>query len=280
MVRRLIRHFLRWLRHVLAKFKGAKSRHHVVPKPPLPPARSPQQFINSQETAQPELPKQRQSAVFQEQRQQLPNPAANRAVNPSNFKIQLSNYQYSPSSAVQSLSHQLLHPDEPITPTKNQPKPIPNLEDILLRKKGTDRDKSDNTSSTESDHKLKPSPDRLDLPFKREPINRQEQIKSLISQEHAAKVSRLQDCTSAVQATAPTTQPNTLVKQGVIKLLFKLKKNNHHGYIAPDDGSKDIIFHQKYIGDEIFCQLERGMAVEVTAHVTEGKAYADHIRLL
>ncbi|MEM9809059.1 MAG: cold shock domain-containing protein, partial [Cyanobacteria bacterium P01_D01_bin.56] len=71
-----------------------------------------------------------------------------------------------------------------------------------------------------------------------------------------------------------------ITKQGVVKLLFKLKKNNHHGYITPHDGSKDIIFHQKYVGDDIFSRLERGMAVEVTAHITAGKAYADCIRIL
>ena len=77
-----------------------------------------------------------------------------------------------------------------------------------------------------------------------------------------------------------STQPTSITKQGFIKLLFKIKKNNFHGYITPKDGSKDIIFHQKYINDDVFGQLERGMEVEVTAHITEGKAYADHVRIL
>ncbi|MEA5464476.1 cold shock domain-containing protein [Leptothoe sp. PORK10 BA2] len=77
-----------------------------------------------------------------------------------------------------------------------------------------------------------------------------------------------------------STSPQSITKQGIVKLLFKLKKSNSHGYIAPHDGSKDILFHQKYINDEVFCQLALGVEVEVTAHITEGKAYADHIRIL
>ncbi|MEM6255343.1 MAG: cold shock domain-containing protein [Cyanobacteria bacterium P01_D01_bin.156] len=72
----------------------------------------------------------------------------------------------------------------------------------------------------------------------------------------------------------------TITKKGVVKLLFKLKKNNHHGYITPNDGSKDIIFHQKYVGTDVFSQLERGMEVEVEAKIVEGKAYAERICIL
>jgi cold shock CspA family protein len=69
-------------------------------------------------------------------------------------------------------------------------------------------------------------------------------------------------------------------KRGVVKLLFKLKKRNHHGYISPDDGSQDIIFHQKYVGLEVIDRLERGMRVEVITRRTAGKAYAERLRLL
>ena len=69
-------------------------------------------------------------------------------------------------------------------------------------------------------------------------------------------------------------------KQGVVKLLFTLKQGNYHGYIAPDDGTKDILFHQKYINADIFDRLERGANVVVTVKYIEGKAYATRVDLL
>jgi len=70
------------------------------------------------------------------------------------------------------------------------------------------------------------------------------------------------------------------VKNGTIKLLFTLKEGNFHGYIAPDDGSKDILFHQKYINADIFPKLERGAQVTATVKYIAGKAYATHVDLL
>ncbi|MFK8186466.1 MAG: cold shock domain-containing protein [Phormidesmis sp.] len=69
------------------------------------------------------------------------------------------------------------------------------------------------------------------------------------------------------------------VKNGTVKLLFTMKKGNFHGYIAPDDGSKDILFHQKYINADIFEQIERGDQVAATVKYIEGKAYATHVDL-
>lgn len=71
-----------------------------------------------------------------------------------------------------------------------------------------------------------------------------------------------------------------LIKNGTVKLLFKLKAGNFHGYITPDDGGKDILFHQKYINAEIFEHIERGTSVVVTAKYREGKAYATRVELL
>ena len=70
------------------------------------------------------------------------------------------------------------------------------------------------------------------------------------------------------------------VKNGVVKLLFTLKEGNFHGYVAPDDGTKDILFHQKYINADIFSQLERGAKVAASVKYVEGKAYATHVKLL
>ncbi|MEM8503763.1 MAG: cold shock domain-containing protein [Cyanobacteria bacterium P01_D01_bin.1] len=71
----------------------------------------------------------------------------------------------------------------------------------------------------------------------------------------------------------------TETKPGVVKLLFTIKPGNYHGYIAPVDGSKDILFHQKYINADIFEKIERGTAVVATVKLMAGKAYATHVEL-
>ncbi|MEO0807803.1 MAG: cold shock domain-containing protein, partial [Cyanobacteria bacterium J06643_4] len=68
-------------------------------------------------------------------------------------------------------------------------------------------------------------------------------------------------------------------KTGVVKLLFVLKPGNFHGYIAPDDGTKDILFHQKYINADIFDRLERGTKVVATIKHIENKVYATRVDL-
>lgn len=96
----------------------------------------------------------------------------------------------------------------------------------------------------------------------------------LPSPEAALKV---ESETSQLVKTANEERP---VKNGVVKLLFTLKEGNFHGYVAPDDGTKDILFHQKYINADIFSQLERGVKVTVSVKYVEGKAYATHVELL
>lgn len=83
-----------------------------------------------------------------------------------------------------------------------------------------------------------------------------------------------------VESASAIAQHNRPVKNGVVKLLFTLKEGNFHGYIAPDDGSKDILFHQKYINADIFAHLERGVPVTVSIKYIEGKAYATRVDLL
>ncbi|MGD1951697.1 MAG: cold shock domain-containing protein [Leptolyngbyaceae cyanobacterium] len=281
MVRRLIKHFLRWSRQILAKFKGAKSRHHAPIKRPLPPAPLSNQPETSRsafpQTSQSTANRLSQSAISQEKNQYPPNPAANRAINPSNFKVSLSDYRYSPSSAVQSLSHQLLAPDAHSTNDQHQSA----TENIPGRRKEPDGKQSNETAKNNRNLELKLPPTIADTRQERVIKNRQPSQPTPLSLPVETQRSEQTNHASTPQKTAPAARSNNIiVKQGIIKLLFKLKKNNHHGYVAPDDGSKDIIFHQKYIGDEVFCQLERGMTVEVTAHITEGKAYADRIQIL
>ena len=68
-------------------------------------------------------------------------------------------------------------------------------------------------------------------------------------------------------------------KHGVVKLLFTMKEGNFHGYIEPKDGTSDILFHQKYINEDIFASLERGVEVVVSIKHIEGKAYATQVEL-
>jgi len=84
-------------------------------------------------------------------------------------------------------------------------------------------------------------------------------------------------------ATPPNNQPSPdqlSTKAGVVKLLFKLKPGNFHGYVAPEDGTQDILFHQKYINADIFAQLDRGSRVVAIVKQREGKVYATRIDLL
>ncbi|ESA32089.1 dna-binding protein with cold shock-like domain protein [Leptolyngbya sp. Heron Island J] len=287
--------------------RGQKSRHRhpVSPeqRPQLPPYReqplnqrtaSPQTLSTSQPPPPSSVEQSSHPSSPPEQPTSRPNAAANRAPNPSRFKVLLSDYNYSPSSAVQNLSHQLSRPisqSAPIPPTPN-----PGLD---TGNTNTHQDQTKPTSpplAHPTEHKKEPISQTEETPLNLSSIDsklqpRRKTTSTETQQPHStllADVSQLS--TEQIPQPAhhtplpipktPAIETGVVIKQGVVKLLFKLKKNNHHGYIAPNDGSKDIIFHKKYIGDDVFSQLERGMAVEVTAHITEGKAYADQIRIL
>lgn len=255
MAKRLIQRFLHWLRLQPSQISGAK-HYHLLTIP------------NHQNHNATRLT-------------HLPNPASSRAANASNFRVLLSNHQYSPSHAVQSLNYQLSHPQSRTTSTSD----LLTSENIFFQK----------------------HTDRLAMP---QPAQENLQQASQLTSSETFRLSQTDKVNIHLSVTPPSTkgtshfkteqntspvdftlQPTVasithktvskvITKQGVVKLLFKVKRNNYHGYIAPNDGSKDIIFHQKYIGNDVFCQLERGMAVEVTAHITEGKAYADHVRII
>ena len=307
MVRRLIRRFLHWLRHILARVRGQKSRHrHSVSsqQPQLLPYR--EQPLSQQAASQQTLPTSQPPAsvdtsapvsLQDSQPMPLPNAAANRAANSSRFKVLLSDYEYSPSPAVQSLSQQLSRPIPPSSPIKPLPKSILDTAKITAhptRQESTQQTSSHIANSTEDkkDHISQIEETTLNLssidsklpPKGETAITKPQQARSTVVADVAQLSSdQIPQPGHHNPRPIPKTPPpptGVITKQGIVKLLFKLKKNNHHGYVAPNDGSKDIIFHKKYIGDDVFAQLERGMAVEVTAHITEGKAYADHIRIL
>ncbi len=84
-------------------------------------------------------------------------------------------------------------------------------------------------------------------------------------------------------ATPEQSRPSSdqlFIKIGTVKLLFKLKPGNFHGYIAPEDGTQDILFHQKYINADIFEQLDRGVRVVTIVKQLKGKLYATRIDFL
>ncbi len=87
------------------------------------------------------------------------------------------------------------------------------------------------------------------------------------------------DAETALGESVETETVETETKPGIVKLLFTIKPGNYHGYIAPADGSKDILFHQKYINADIFKKIERGTPVVATVKLVEGKAYATHVEL-
>ncbi|MGD1854162.1 MAG: hypothetical protein ACFB2W_07905 [Leptolyngbyaceae cyanobacterium] len=290
MVRRLIQRFLHWLRRLLNPTHGAKQGARSLP----PSQQLPPPIANRPAAAPPDLsrrpPTQQQLAETpHKSRPETPraplNPASVRVNNPSRFRVLLSDYDYSPSSAIQNLSHQLSHPETatPQAPASQQPQLSFLTKDSVIQKdisgaapankqpqKVTEPLQADSSgTSTTERRSSKPTVVENATQLSKSPAEQVSDKSSLTA---------IREPQSSPKQ--PVQTPGVITKQGVIKLLFKLKKNNHHGYIAPNDGSKDIIFHQKYVGSEVFAKLERGMAVEVAARVIEGKAYADHIRIL
>lgn len=285
MVRRLIKHFLHWLRQVLAKVRGTQHRrqHPPLPARKLPPARSPrsstplgqaQRRLNSTESSQPRQNVQsaadtsRLPSSYQQDNSFQPPTRAptNKIVNASNFNTLLRDDQCSPSPAVQNLSHQLSDLTAKTDPEQERLRFTPDSEDIWLSPSRIEPDNENSASLKVVENEATDT--QKEQPF----IPESNSELDIASGEYNSYPSKI--------GTTTTYDSEVITVQGVVKLLFKLKKNNYHGYIAPHDGSKDIIFHQKYIGVDVFSRLERGMEVEVTAHITEGKAYADHVRIL
>ena len=330
MVRRLVNYILRCYRQVLTQLKGEKSRRQPPASPVKQLPSSHQQLVN-QSRSQAAPPASQQSsqtnglnylsqivdaAAGEETAPQKPSSAVGRTAHSSGFQVLLSEHQYSPSSAVQNLSHQLSHPKSPVKPKADPLKPLLEtdalsklkLSDSSLLKQerlhkeslsskktqeissdlgkqpeisSTDSLKSSSPIQSSSNKELEPCLSNLFIPSTEEPFDQIQFDQILTASDPATAISEAVSGPShSVSKTDLAQDSQSITKQGVIKLLFKLKKSNWHGYITPHDGSKDIIFHQKYIGDEIFRHLERGMNVEVTAHMTEGKAYADHVRIL
>ncbi len=166
--------------------------------------------------------------------------------------------------------------------------------EILIDVLPTDEAPSAETASSESlDSKVEtlPYPWSLPVPTAKQQPAKETQPENAVP---AAKAADVEPATvEPVRAIASSPQPDTQsdarsdvqsdtrpIKNGVVKLLFTLKEGNFHGYIAPDDGSKDILFHQKYINADIFAHLERGVPVTASVKYIEGKAYATHVDLL
>ena len=299
MVRGFIRRFFRWVRRLSSQLRGSQKRRYNAPPvkrlPPSAQANVPQVSPQPSPAVNQTTPKHLVDLAPPTRQSPNPplNPASNRASSSSNFEVLLSDYSYTPSPAVQELNQQLFHPDRKPSPTIDPWKPeqtVASIDSVVSKateaklpietieqtegeeKTATPQVSTVKTSptqeatSTQANKPASPTLPPIDLVPEHTPDN-----------NHPI-VARTPQPISPPQISS--TQPTSITKQGFVKLLFKIKKNNFHGYITPKDGSKDIIFHQKYINDDVFGQLERGMEVEVTAHVTEGKAYADHVRIL
>ncbi len=307
MVRKLTQGFMHWLRQLLGHNQTFKQQQpqagQPTPQRPTPklknreiPTYSPQQSALPNrlgpQTPQPPRPQpliepptpaattNPNNTAAQERPRPPLNPASHRATNPSGFRVLLSNYKYPPSSDIQNLSRQLFHPQSP-APERLTP---PATDAPLVEQPAAQEAPSPSPEKTPNQTlNLFPKDIRETRPtdhntIPKIPTPRPSQLPLIPTERNNSHPTNT--VASPESPAPPPRDPNSITKEGIVKLLFKIKKNNHHGYITPNDGSKDIIFHQKYIGTQIFAQLERGMAVEVTAHLTAGKAYADHIRIL
>ena len=105
------------------------------------------------------------------------------------------------------------------------------------------------------------------------------QMRLQTDENMAAKPETVYSSPSHPVSAQPIQETNYQTKNGVVKLLFTLKEGNFHGYIEPKDGTSDILFHQKYINEDIFDSLERGVEVVVSVQYKEGKAYATQVEL-
>ncbi|NET82816.1 MAG: tetratricopeptide repeat protein [Moorea sp. SIO1F2] len=72
----------------------------------------------------------------------------------------------------------------------------------------------------------------------------------------------------------------TLIKIGRIRYIWYNEDNSRSGRIAPDDGSSDITFNEKYIGSDSASQLTQGALVEVEVNEKYGKLYAKQVRVI
>ena len=305
MVRRFMRRFFRWVKRLSSRLRSSQQRrYHAPPIKRLPTST---QTNVAQVSPQPSpavsQPTSKQLADLAPSASQSPqqplNPASNRAPSSSNFEVLLSDYSYTPSPAVQELSQQLFHPNPEPSPTIDPWKPEQTVaatdsvvsqpaSDTQLPKETIEQTTIEQTQSTEKiAAPQEPAINTVPIQEKTSTQANEQTPPTLPPIDLAPERPPAQDppiIERSPQIISPpqisSTQPASITKQGFVKLLFKIKKNNFHGYITPKDGSKDIIFHQKYINDDVFCRLERGMEVEVTAHITEGKAYADHVRIL
>ncbi len=284
MAGKLIGRFLHWLRQGQPQVSGTE-HHPNTTQPISPPVQRSEHPSRSSSTEILSLLKQRHQQTNQaddgavpKRPPSLPNPAARRAANPSNFRVLLSDHHYASNPAVKSLSHQLSHPQaktplsqDLLASEDRQPLETHIVSDLPPISQPARENKQQTLEVRIPEPPKQDFIDIADIPQPSAPWSSESTTSSTTND-------LIKPAESALPQ--PPKSPTTITKQGVIKLLFKFKKNNHHGYITPNDGSKDIIFHQKYIDNDVFCQLERGMAVEVTAHITEGKAYAEHVRIL
>ncbi|QIR36872.1 tetratricopeptide repeat protein [Tolypothrix sp. PCC 7910] len=83
-----------------------------------------------------------------------------------------------------------------------------------------------------------------------------------------------------IQAVISTGIQKTLIKTGLILYIGHNEDNSRWGQIAPDDGSPNITFNEKFIGSKSISTLTQGVMVEVEVKEKYGKLYARQIRVI
>jgi tetratricopeptide (TPR) repeat protein len=84
-----------------------------------------------------------------------------------------------------------------------------------------------------------------------------------------------------IQTAISTGIQQIFIKTGLILYIERNERDNlRWGRIAPDDGSSNIIFNEKFIGAETISKLIQGALVEVEVKENYGKLYATQIRVI
>jgi cold shock CspA family protein len=84
-----------------------------------------------------------------------------------------------------------------------------------------------------------------------------------------------------IQTAISTGIQQRLIKTGLILYIRRNEGDNSRwGKIAPDDGSSNVTFNEKFIGYETISKLTPGVLVEVEVKEQYGKLYAVQIRVI
>ncbi|MCL1465306.1 tetratricopeptide repeat protein, partial [Argonema galeatum] len=103
----------------------------------------------------------------------------------------------------------------------------------------------------------------------------------LLKEYEQLSTPKKQISTPKKQISAPKKQiEKNLIKRGSVKFIsYNHQDDSHWGYIAPDDGSTDIRFYEKYVSPECFSRLKTGTRVEVEVQETSNGPRAKSVKI-